>query len=756
MLHAVLEEPSVRARIDEAVCALTQKSRLATTLERVRLFDAAHTQVQAMSSQPLQYGIALKSVLSRISLPIDGNDLLMGRVAEEVPDAAGEAFFQQTCARFGGRSVPPWVYDGGHTSFYWKDAVALGLSGLRARAEDTLRRRQAEHAEQEVLDYLQGAVYVYEALQTYLLRYAEAAQARGLHEAADACRRAATERPASFRVALQMLWAIMLVYCALLAENPTLTFGRMDVMLDALYQNDLRTGALTRQDAARLVLDFYCKNNLIMGRGEHQLSAEDADLITGWRRNLNYDAPQYMLLGGSLADGTSACSDLTLLMAECIVPAFKNPVVVVRYAKDMARTAPALWRTLAEKMLASASLMVYNEDNAIAAYVNGGADPEDAHAVEFYGCNWPCLPGIDMVGVGALHAWGKRVTPEDWAALRRPEEFASMPAALLDALDELAAREQPPASVDAVYDALAERFTRILRSRIDRTHTARQILLREAPGALHMQDCFFRDTIQRAANTFCGGCKYLSIGYTLGGMATLADSLTALDQLVFRAQTISFARLHEALQSNFEGCAEELLLCRRAAKFGNDEPEADQHARRLVTLLTDIAYALMREAEPTECPRVIFRFSVETDTRHIELGRSLGATPDGRLAGMPVSQNCQPSPGASERGLTARLTSLARLPSDRIQSGAQNMLLQRAAFPGEKGIDMLAAMLGAYFAMGGLQAQISAVDVADLYDAQRNPDAHRDLMVRVTGYSAVFVDMNETGQNDIIARNIAG
>ena len=747
----LMEDPIQRAKVNEAVCALTQKDRLATTLERVRLFDEAHTQVCEMDSQPLAYGIALKYVLSRVSLPIDAHDLLLGRIAEEVPDAQGEAYFQQACARFGGRSVPPWIYDSGHISFYWKDAVALGLCGLRTRAEDALQRHRVAHADQERLDFLQGAIYVYEALQTYLLRYADAAEAQGLAEAAEVCRCAATEKPRSFRVALQMLWAIMLVYCALLAENATLTYGRMDLLLDALYESDLRSGTLTRDEAARLVLDFYGKNNLIMGRGEHQLSADDAELITGWKRNLNYDSPQYMLLGGE-----GACSDLTQLMAECIVPAFKNPVVVVRYGREMARKAPWLWRTLVEKMLGSASLMVYNEDNAIAAYINGGVDPVDAQTVEYYGCNWPCIPGMETVGMIWLHLWGKRTTPEELASLHEPEGFDNLPAALLDALDELARRKQPPASIDDVYEALGARFARMMRIRISNTIAARKVLLREAPGALHMQDCFFRDTIERAANAYCGGSKYAAVAYTLGGMATISDSLAAIEQLVFRERRITFARLHEALRHNFAGYEDERLLCMRAGKFGNDDIVADGHAHRLVTMLTDITYGLMREVKNAEFSRIIFRFSVETDTRHIEIGRSLGATPDGRLAGMPVSQNCQPSPGASEKGLTARLSSLARLPNDRIISGAQNMLLQRTSFSGEKGKAMLAAMLGTYFAMGGLQAQVSAVDTSELYDAQRNPDAHRDLMVRVTGYSAVFVDMNKTGQDDIIARNVEG
>lgn len=753
MLTKLMEDERTRSMVEEAVYALAHKPRTSTTLERVRLFDYADAHISCGDPQPLKYGASVKYVLSHISVPIVEGDLLLGRISEEVPDRNDEEYFQKTCTRFGGRSVPPWVFDAGHTSFYWSDAVELGLSGLRKRAEDAMQKRKLEGAGQEVLDFLQGAIFVYEALQTYLLRYAESAQSQGLFEAAEACRHAALRKPKSFREALQMLWCIMLVYCSLLAENPTLTYGRMDVLLNGLYEQDIKSGTLTREDAARLILDFYCKNNLIMGRGEHQMSADDADLITGWKRNLNYDAPEYMLLGGTLKNGESACTDLTLLFAQCVVPLFKNPVIVVRYAKDTMQKEPELWRTLAEKMLESASMMVYNEENTAAAYQNAGADGEDAQNFEFFGCNWPCLPGMDVIGTGWLHTWGRRFSKEDWAYITEPEPFENLPSAFLDALADLADHMEAPESIDEVYDALIRRFEHILRFRMDRTVRARKMLLEEAPGALHFQDCFFRDTILRSANAFCGGCKYYPMPYTVGGFATIADSLTALDEIVFRNKSIPYRHLYDALTHNFTGYEDVLLLCRKAKKFGNSDLTADDHACRLLTLLTDTAYKVLGETKPTEDPRIILRLSIETDTRHMEIGRRLGATPDGRLSGAPVSQNCQPSPGVCEQGLTARLTSLSKLPTGRIMSGAQNISVQLSFFKGEQGIKTLAAILGTYFAMGGMQVQISAINIQDLYDAQKNPDAHRDLMVRVTGYSAVFVDMNKTGQEDIIARD---
>ena len=144
---------------------------------------------------------------------------------------------------------------------------------------------------------------------------------------------------------------------------------------------------------------------------------------------------------------------------------------------------------------------------------------------------------------------------------------------------------------------------------------------------------------------------------------------------------------------------------------------------------------------------------MESDNGHHD-GLKMGATPDGRKAGEVLSQNTAPALGASVRGLTARLCSVASIPFDRIVAGAQNLSIQPKYFKGDDGLSRLASVMGGYFDMGGLQLQITATDPDILIAAQKNPDAHRDLMVRVTGYSAVFVDMEKHAQDDIIKRDL--
>jgi len=753
-----------RAMVEEADHQLRHKPVKATTLERIRLFDQAYEQVRN-EPQPKQYGKGLLYVTTRISLPITPRDLLLGRVQEEVPDAEGEAYLQSVCLRFGRLgpgskdSRPPFVYDSGHASLYWRDVIRLGLSGLQARAEAELKKRIREKADQRTLDFLEGAILCYQALRVYLRRYADAAERAGLPEAADACRRGAEQAPDSFRGSLQMLLAIIIVYCSYLATNPTLTFGRLDQLLYPLYRKDLSQGVLTRDEAGLLILDFYCKNNLNMGRGEHQLGLEDENLSTGWMRNLNFDAPQYLILGGSDQGGQPASNDLTLLFAEQIQPQFKNPVVVVRYTKGMAKQHPRLWRALSKSMRDSASLMIYNDANVISAMIQAGVDKEDAIDFEHFGCNWPCLPGISAAVNYWIPPWTRFTDTEALDNAAREQNWVDapggLPGYLMQALHETPDDAQID-SVDFFYEKVRESFRQSMRAQMKQCLWLRERKWMEAPGILQLMDCFFRDTIPLAKSFMCGGSKYATVNRPFRGFATLVDSFSAIDTLLFQEKAVSFGALKRALGDDFSGCEQIALLCRNAPKLGDDDPRSNSHGVKTLAMLSDTVYEVQKEfADQSDVPVVVFQ-CIQTDTLHIAMGKALGATPDGRRAGAPLSQNCQPVPGACTGGLTARFRAIAQLPFDRIASGAQNVNVSPATFRGEIGLQNLASVTATYFELGGHQLQLSTVDVNELKDAQLYPDRHRDLMVRVTGYSAVFVDMCRMAQDDVIRREMDG
>ncbi|MBQ8440963.1 MAG: hypothetical protein IJX19_09900, partial [Clostridia bacterium] len=203
-------------------------------------------------------------------------------------------------------------------------------------------------------------------------------------------------------------------------------------------------------------------------------------------------------------------------------------------------------------------------------------------------------------------------------------------------------------------------------------------------------------------------------------------------------------------KANFKGYADVLALCRRADKYGMDTPLSHKHALRLSHTASDL---VIEKCKPYfEKQRLFLIPCMQSDTWHLKYGEDFGATPDGRLAAAPFSQNTRPSNGSCVNGLTAMFNDLLCLPRDGLVSGALNLDINPKQFDVAGGDEIFSSLLAAYFNQGGLHAQVSVLDAKDLLDAQRNPHLYRDLRVRVTGYSGIFVDICERLQNDIIQR----
>ena len=723
MPEEAARDASIR-RIAEAIEVLRYKDVRSTTLERMRVTLDADLHVRGLP-QPLQFGEGLYHLLDHISVPVARDDLILGRITEEIPDAEGEAFYRATLERWGDRPIPPWMVDGGHECFAWDRLIDLGFAGLEGYAQDELIRRTGAGEEQSGLDFLRGAVLAMQAFRNYAARYSAAAQAAGLDTQAAVCSALADGPPRTFTEALQLIWLVGHVFCTMLAQNATLTFGRMDELLLAFYREDLSEGTLTPDSAGDLIEDFYCKNNLILGRGEHQMSGQ-SEKATGWQRNLCYDAPQYIVIGGRRSDGALSANELTRIFLERITPRFENPVVVLRYTDDLPEP---IWRIACDKMRLNASMLVYNDHDVINALESAGIEGKDAVGYTMHGCNWPDIPGIQRLLKGSQ--------------VPLPEYFLE---ALLGAEGE---PEPVLSTLEDVYERFVGIFRRDMRNTCNEFRTMRRRWRSEGPGFLRMDDCFFEGPVRNARSAARGGVKYGTMVCAIGSIATAADSFAAIDELVFSSNQVPLDRLRLALGNNFAEDEALRQACLHAPKFGQDNDAADRHAVRILdTILEELEKVSRLGSEDA----VIIFPCLETDMGHRRIGARTGATPDGRLAGLPTSENTSPSPGACVKGLTAMLRSVTKLPLSRITSGALNIRLQSLLTAGEAGLDLLAVLLRTYFDTGGLQAQLTVADFAELRDAQTHPEQHRDLMVRITGYSAVFVDMEEAAQDEIIRR----
>ena len=728
-------------QIREAERALVEKPVFATSVERFMILDEIKDEYADLP-QPLRFAKFMKILLSRVSVPLAEGDLVAGRCVDRELSPEEEARFQAFRAS---KSYPrgKTINDSGHCIYEWEYLLKYGLSGLRRKAEESLARQTND----EKKSFLLGIIEIYD---DYMLRYAEAAEEKGMTDLAVTLR-AATEKPTTFRAALQLLWTVTLIDCAYVTHNPTLTVGRLDVLLYPFYQKEIEAGTLTREEAACLITDYYCKHNLIMGRGEHQVG--DATNSTTFDRILCFDAPQYLMLAGTDEKGNSAVSDLTMLFAECIRPKFKNPVIVVRYFKGMDKTHPALWRVLTEKALESASMMFYNDDNILDTLRRLGLPDADAREYSHFGCNW-ATPGPHsawMKGGPRSIGFGAPMSAEERAAIApqfmRYNTDHGWAEDFMIVMRELAERES--VTIDDFYrgffDRMGDFMDRQLRH-LSLDLTARQ---RRPASRLTYGDCFYADSVANA-ECFAAGAKYHFELLPFAMFGTVVDCFITVDKLVFIDKKLTLPQLLAAVDADFVGHERILGMCRSVEKYGSDTPHANAHVERLSKGFCQMAVEKNRPY--LERQRLFLEPCTQSDTWHLKHGESFGATPDGRRAGASFSQNAKPSNGASINGLGAMLNSMLHLPSDGLLSGALNLDVDPKQFGGEEGRTLFAEVLASYFNRGGLHAQVSAVSTEDLVAAKKDPDSYRDLRVRVTGYSGIFVDMCERLQDDVINR----
>jgi formate C-acetyltransferase len=232
----------------------------------------------------------------------------------------------------------------------------------------------------------------------------------------------------------------------------------------------------------------------------------------------------------------------------------------------------------------------------------------------------------------------------------------------------------------------------------------------------------------------------------------VVDSLAAIRWAVFEKKLAGMDELINAMRENFNGHAslrQELL--HRAPKYGNDDPAADDIARWVTEVFS-------QEVRKHPCGRGgFYRSAIFSYGVHVTDGMQLGATPDGRLGGEPVSNGISPVNGTEMNGPTAVLRSAALSAGSDLSDGtALNMRFSPALLATDEGVEKLAFLTEAYFALGGRHVQYNVVDSGILKDAQRHPEKYRDLVVRVSGYCAYFTDLGRSIQNDIIARTEFG
>jgi formate C-acetyltransferase len=244
-----------------------------------------------------------------------------------------------------------------------------------------------------------------------------------------------------------------------------------------------------------------------------------------------------------------------------------------------------------------------------------------------------------------------------------------------------------------------------------------------------------------------GGARYNNSYIQFVGIGSLTDCLAALGQFVFEQEMMPLGDLVRALDADFAG-SETLRhrLVNRTRKYGNDDDWAD-------AIMTRCFNALFEELDGRPNSKGgRYRVEMLPTTCHVYFGSVTGAMPDGRKAGLPLSEGISPVQGADRRGPTAVIKSASKM--DHLKTGGTllNMKFTPSLVGDENGLDKLAHLVRSYFKMDGHHVQFNVVRAETLREAQANPEAHRDLIVRVAGYSDYFCDLSGELQEEIIAR----
>jgi len=255
------------------------------------------------------------------------------------------------------------------------------------------------------------------------------------------------------------------------------------------------------------------------------------------------------------------------------------------------------------------------------------------------------------------------------------------------------------------------------------------------------------DCIKNGKDFHAGGARY-NMSYIQGvGLGTLTDSLAAINKVVFEEKKITLDELMEAMSKNFRG-HERLrqLLLNRVPKYGNNDDNADRIMKKVV----DTYYETVNDRPTSRGGK--YGINLLPTTVHVYFGSVSGATPDGRKAGKPLSDGISPVQGSDREGPTSVIKSASKMDQGRFCGTLLNQKFSPQVLKSSEDLNKLSSLVKTYFKLNGHHIQFNVIDAATLKRAQAKPEDHRNLIVRVAGYSDYFVNLSKELQNEIISR----
>jgi formate C-acetyltransferase len=495
------------------------------------------------------------------------------------------------------------------------------------------------------------------------------------------------------------------------------SIGRFDQALGPLFEKDIRNGKLDLQ-FARQLLDELWRN---------------FERMNGWN----------LQIGGYTPEGKDGCNELT---KECILACGRNKFRRPNVALRITQKTPDSFIVEALKALSKGSGRppLYNDDLYVKTLksMDLGLTDEDSREIGFGGCTETMIAGLSNVG-----------SLEGTINLAKAMELA-----VFDGFDPVSKKQTGPHTGKFEDFKTFEEFIAALKRQIQfltdsfiATNKV-ELLKRFTAGDPKLYRTFFtRDCVKNRKSFEAGGARYNWAVMSYQGIANTIDSASAIKKTIFDDKSVSANELIEALKNDFKGHENVRRKLLAAPKFGNDDNYVDGIGADLI----DYSWKELYSHETPRGGRYIA--SCILFTTYLGAGRAVGATPDGRKAFEALVDSVGAVPGCDEKGPTALLKSVSKLPLW-LAAGTPvlNLRFQKSLFNNEESIAKLAKLVRAFFKQGGMQIQISVLDSKEMRNAQKEPEKHKDLIVRIGGYSEYFNILDKELQETVIMRTEHG
>ncbi|MCK5004925.1 MAG: glycyl radical protein [Candidatus Aminicenantes bacterium] len=540
------------------------------------------------------------------------------------------------------------------------------------------------------------------------------------------CRKVPAKKPETFHEALQHYWFL---HIGVITElNPWDSFnpGRLDQHLIGFFNEGINTNSLTKESAKELLSSFWVKFNNHPAPPKMGVTAKESNTYTDFA---------LINLGGVKQDGSDAVNELSYLILDVIEEMrILQPSSMIQVSKQN----PDSFIKKALKIISTGfgQPSVFNTDAIIQELTAQGKDIADARAGGASGC----------VESGAFGTESYILT--GYFNLAKIFEIT-----LNNGFDPRTGKQIGPAtgdpagfsSFDEILKAFRDQVNHFVGIKISGNNIIGDVYSRNMPApflSLLIEDC-----IENGTDYNSGGARYNTTYIQGVGLGSLTDSLTSVKYNVFDKKHITMKELLNILEKNFEGYDDiRKNFIDETPKYGNDEDYPDDLAVEIFNIFHD-------SVNGRKGPRKsLHRINMLPTTSHVYFGSVIGALPDGRKKGEPLSEGISPVQSADRKGPSAVLKSASKI--DHLKTGGTllNQKFTPAFFKDENSLNKIINLIRGYFRLDGHHIQFNVIDAFTLREAKREPEKHRDLIVRVAGYSDYFVDLVEELQDEIIRR----